>query len=947
MRTLALLCFSFLLPLTSLAAASGRSIDGEGAELIKYEFSEAIRSQQRVKFSVLLNVRQEPVELVFQNTNRYAFHSDYLLTRPEFRGWTRARIDEAALKAGPGRRLVLGTLFSHYFLPDEPASQFTHSFEIVASDLTAAPLVAKVKELLARSSPKTLAAAKLGYLAAGPMRSAILEQRPELERAGVRVLDPFTGVKTQAYVQGWNVGVVLVAKAAELPALIKAGKVSERTILVVDTVPREIPPVAGIVSAEPTAPSSHVALLAGMFQIPFAYDAEALNKAEGLQGKPALVKVTALGLRRLDAIEPALLERLAPAKKLPALRVVADFTPAALVPAERLFDKDIPAYGGKSVRLGLLVRTVPAAAPKGTIAIPLHWFRRYLREAGLEAFVAERLGRIRRGGLHFGEISGELAVLREKLKATPVPATIVEELRASLRKAFPGESVRLKLRSSSNVEDGAEFNGAGLYDSEGVWLTGAPRGKENDFERGLNKVWRSLYSDRGYLARSRFLVDEEQVGMGILAHRPYKGELANGVAVLRPQEESWASPTAEITGFPGEEDTVTNPGGPTVPETTLVRGTADDMSTELRQACSLLPVGRTLLAEGEYKSLARLLHIVAKTWPGGMPKSGLDFEWKLMEDASGKRSLVVKQVRAMPLKREERLPDGSRFFFFGAAQELELNYPEMDAAFGQLYCPEKIKVTFPSFSEQELEKDVLLPRVELELRGRKYDLTNIKARLQKPKDEHSSFHLELTVPTALSPAGHRLAFSNNFYGSYTPSFLLDDASGTVKGDEKAYRAALPFYPNIDSYACYLREPVDYGAERHLPPGYRDLVHQRLKAADGTIEFEGEYKPRTGMDKTSHYILSKATVKGFGAKRAFTVTVPRGAVYAGEHHNFGWGFALDVEATDLSAEEKAAFEKRNGRFFLFTTNRSGEGAWLKRDGKLGPKFKVEAESLRRP
>ncbi|MES2803142.1 MAG: PEP/pyruvate-binding domain-containing protein [Bdellovibrionota bacterium] len=924
--------------------SSSTTIDGDGAVLLKYDSRYELGIQQFVKFIVFLDKDQIPKNIIFQNTNLFAFHSDYLLTRSEFSGWSRAQIDEVSLKSGPNRKMILGTVFSHYF--DDPVlgNNVKTSFEIVSSELTDIKTVKSIHQLLANSSPEMLNSKYLAYLATGSFRNQILQQKDELAQEGIITLDLFKNKKRQVYVKGWTVGKVLMAKAQDLSQLIQDQKVNSQTILILDEAPREIPPVAGLIIAQPTAPSSHINLLAEMFQIPFTYDKDAFKSYQNVSDKLVYYRADSLQEVVVSLISENTHKRLWAVKVPKPLKFEINANQKPIVKVDQLKEEDVSAYGGKSTRLGLIRREVPEHTVSTALGIPIYYFRQFLNQGvmpngqSLATFVDEKLKSIT-PQMSYSETVAILDVVRKAIKSTQIAPDLLNEIHLQLKAFFPNPSQRLKLRSSANVEDGQEFNGAGLYDSEGVWLTGAPVGKENDLEKGLNKVWRSIYSDRGYLARSAFGVSEQNAAMGVLVHEPFKNEIANGVSLYIPSTDQFTSDSLVITGFPGEDSTVTNPNGKDQPEVIKATKAFNGgwvMQTE--QSSTLLPVGQTLMQHEEYSKLADIMQKIADKWPGGKPTAGLDFEWKLMQNGQ-QRHVVIKQVRPLPAKRKEQLKDGSNFFILGETlQELEIGYPESNAAFAQHFCPEKIAIEMPSMSEMDLQKSVMIPRVRFTLRNKKYEYMQVGATVQThPNDKYTKFTLGFNLASDLSKE-HRFFVTNLYKNS---DFIYDKISTSISPGETDINPVKPFFQKIDSYSCVARSPqfLDVSSELNMEDLKISHTIKFKNGNEGAVQFEGFYKLQSGFDKTAHYIITKTVFTGFGLKKPATISVPRGAVYAGEHHNFGWGFSADLMASDMSKEDYAMFTKAYGRYMLLDFSDLQQVAWLKPNGKLSDKVKV--------
>ena len=183
-------------------------------------------------------------------------------------------------------------------------------------------------------------------------------------------------------------------------------------------------------------------------------------------------------------------------------------------------------------------------------------------------------------------LSRDLASIRS-LFTNPNVTAFGDELRAAVIDVLADPqhgfdpNAMLRFRSSTNVEDSAEFIGAGLYDSYSGCLADAldeddngpcacdpNRQTERDIFQAIRQVFASFYNDNAYLERLvRHDVNESQAGMSVVVHHsfPDEIELANGVATFeRTGRPGWGR---DHPGQPAKSGgPVTNPEDGLIPE---------------------------------------------------------------------------------------------------------------------------------------------------------------------------------------------------------------------------------------------------------------------------------------------------------------------------------------------------------------------------------------------
>ena len=199
----------------------------------------------------------------------------------------------------------------------------------------------------------------------------------------------------------------------------------------------------------------------------------------------------------------------------------------------------------------------------------------------------------------------------------------------------------------------------GYQENEGPSQCDPEKAEERGVFRAIRKVFASFYNDNAFLERLRYGVNEEDVGMAVLAHHsfPDEIELANGVGTL----EVTGGYSADLTLVTQVGATsVANPGGGAIAEQVDVVITDTWMYLTIIRYSNLLPWGETVLEyEDEYIELAEYLMLVADEFElaTGKTEYVLDFEYKKVAPGGGALpagGLVVKQVREIPQQSNEK-----------------------------------------------------------------------------------------------------------------------------------------------------------------------------------------------------------------------------------------------------------------------------------------------------
>ncbi len=221
--------------------------------------------------------------------------------------------------------------------------------------------------------------------------------------------------------------------------------------------------------------------------------------------------------------------------------------------------------GAKAANMGEMSRIDRGAHPaaRGPFAIPFSFYQRHLEDNGLAAAIDSFLADYEAGALGADDVRARLFDLRWRIFVAPINEADLAAVMGAMSARWPA-ATGVRFRSSTNVEDLAEFSGAGLYTSAGA---SADEGPEKIAD-AIRVVWASAWNHPG-VRRTRVLPGRQHAGvrMGVLVHPAFDNELANGVAVTI-NEFADNRPAFFINSQIGEVS-VTNPTGQAVPEQIL------------------------------------------------------------------------------------------------------------------------------------------------------------------------------------------------------------------------------------------------------------------------------------------------------------------------------------------------------------------------------------------
>jgi phosphoenolpyruvate synthase/pyruvate phosphate dikinase len=408
-----------------------------------------------------------------------------------------------------------------------------------------------------------------------------------------------------------------------------------RDVALFTTLPNDLGHVAGVISATPQTPLSHINLKAKQNDTPNAFvrGAEMDARIAGQLGRVVRYAVTPDAFE-LEPATPeeveAWLERIRPREPQTPPR---DLGVTEILPLDEVRFASVNVVGAKAANVGELRTMLPEGVVPDGYAIPFSFYDRFMRDNGCYEAAAAVVGEpdpVLRDEL--------LSDLRKRIRRGDLAPDHAQAI-AAMHASFPA-GTPIRCRSSTNNEDLKGFNGAGLYDSH------THRPDEGDLAETVKQVWASLWTLRGVDEREFHRIDHLAAAMGVLVHPNFDDELANGVAVTKnPFDPNW--PGFYVNVQVGES-LVTNPDPNATPDELLVSriGPQGEYETQYIRRSSLVAPGDTVMTKAQVAGLTQLLETIQQRFrvlysAGGDPAFAMDVEFKV--DAGG--GLVVKQAR--------------------------------------------------------------------------------------------------------------------------------------------------------------------------------------------------------------------------------------------------------------------------------------------------------------
>lgn len=485
---------------------------------------------------ILFVVDRSAGKVFYVNAQKFRFHKDFLYA--EGLAPAGAKLDRQ-LYFDADRRFVIGTIAWQPSL-----SSFT--WELWEGDLLPENLISQTHGFLTRGFFE-----KLTYK---PNSSRQEDCARKLNLPSVTQADLAGKQSYLALNTGKSTGRVRFVKSEE-----ELDDVEDYEIVVMDFLPLKITPVRGVIVSQPSTPLSHINILAHGWKIPNVFIRDASNVLQPYAGQ--WIQLVAEDRKfSIQEAEPLFKS----AKNIPVSAPPADTNTSEVVPLENMARAYSVAYGAKAANLGEIAQKLKenVRIPQG-FGIPFHYFADHMHRHGLDKKL-ENLLKEKKFQTNKKYRRAKLAELRDAITRAGLKDALAREIRDQWQKKLQAKPVFV--RSSSNLEDVADFSGAGLY------YSAANQRTPQDIMQSVKRVWASLYSFEAFEARKAHYVDQQHIFMAVIVQTGVDMD-RGGVLITRNPYLKTGNDAVLISAVCGHNSQIADNRG--MPEQVLVNYESD------------------------------------------------------------------------------------------------------------------------------------------------------------------------------------------------------------------------------------------------------------------------------------------------------------------------------------------------------------------------------------
>ena len=314
---------------------------------------------------------------------------------------------------------------------------------------------------------------------------------------------------------------------------IETTRVKYTDIVVVNGTPKELPPVAGVITTDFQTPLSHITILCQNRGTPVIAFKDAWRDSLLRLFEDKSVRFTV----HKDSFEMIKVENSnvdeywkAKRESIKSISLYTDTSIQSILPIDLINKNSINIVGGKAANFGELEKLIhdlelTSKTPEAAFAIPFYFYSAHMNSCGLNDLIKQFINS-KGDGYDDKMVREFLSDIRQKIMESKLDNDFLSTIEKQVKK---NGFKRIRFRSSTNAEDIDGFNGAGLYDSK----TGILNNQKKSFELAIKKVWASAWNYKAFMEREYFGINQESIAMGILCHRSFPDEKANGVVITK------------------------------------------------------------------------------------------------------------------------------------------------------------------------------------------------------------------------------------------------------------------------------------------------------------------------------------------------------------------------------------------------------------------------------
>jgi len=422
-------------------------------------------------------------------------------------------------------------------------------------------------------------------------------------------------------------------------------------IVLLNGIPNDVSVVAGIITTEFQTPLSHINILSHNRKTPnmALRDGWTNSKLDTLLGELVYFEVLADSfiLRKATLAEATSFWN----SNEPQTPVVLEKNDriSGLINLASAGSNSVDHIGGKAANFAelLSIRNPQIPTPENPFAIPFFYYQQHIENHNITDFIEQTLND-EEFKSNQNNRKDKLKEIQKKIREAPVNSELINLVKQKVNNFEKFSAYRF--RSSTNAEDLEFFSGAGLYDS----YSAKKDHETKTIENAIRKVWAGLWNFRAFEEREYYKIDHRSVAMGILVHRSFPNEDANGVVITK---NLYNINPGFIVNVQYKENSIVFPEPGVLHDQVLLFTYSLDESRnftiEYLSHSNIAELeGKNVLSNEELYQLGEYCMRIKHHYFYNIPHHcnclfkdfGLDIEFKI-DSPLGKRKLYIKQVR--------------------------------------------------------------------------------------------------------------------------------------------------------------------------------------------------------------------------------------------------------------------------------------------------------------